>query len=100
NLKRVESSNEVEGCDYGRNGTLRSPHVGGGGSVERRSTGFSCNSFIATATASSSCGSWPAITSLGLFYTSISGGMPSFSTAHLPSRVKNPPRGAIIVPPS
>src|SRR3989442_12270176 len=30
----------------------------------------------------------------------MSGEVPSFSTAHLPSRVKKPPRGAIIDPPS
>src|SRR6266540_3002462 len=55
---------------------------------------------MASAMARSSCGSWPAITSLGQFSTSTSGATPSFSTAHFPSRVKKPPRGAIIEPPS
>src|SRR6185295_1089541 len=79
---------------------LRLPHVGGGGSFVARSTGCSFNILIASATARSSCGSCPAITSLGQFSTSMSGAVPSFSTAHLLSRVKNPPRGAIIDPPS
>src|SRR6185436_13506190 len=51
-------------------------------------------------TARSSCGSRPATTSLGHFSTSTSGATPSFSTAHLLLRAKNPPRGAIIDPPS
>ena len=36
----------------------------------------------------------------GFIKSSMSGPTPSFSTAHLPSRVKKPPRGAIIDPPS
>src|SRR6185312_8980797 len=79
---------------------LRLPCVGGGGSFIRRSTGFSLSSRIPSCTARSSCGSCPAMTSFGQFSTSMSGGTPSFSTAHLPSRSKKPPRGAIIDPPS
>src|SRR3954464_3713562 len=40
------------------------------------------------------------MTSRGQFSTSMSGAVPTFSTSHLSSRVKNPPRGATIVPPS
>src|SRR5215510_8188430 len=78
----------------------RSPQVGGGGSVVARFTGRSFNKRRTSSTAFSSCGSRPAITSFGQFSTSISGPTPSFSTAHFPSRVKKPPRGAIIDPPS
>ena len=49
-------------------------------------TGFCSSSFIASCTARSSCGSCPLITSAGVYSTSISGGTPSFSTAHLPDR--------------
>ncbi len=38
-------------------GVLRSPHVGGGGSVFMRVTGFSLSMRIASVTARSSCGS-------------------------------------------
>ena len=78
----------------------RLPQVGGAGSVFSRLGGAASSSRSASCTARSSCGSRPAITSFGQFSTSMSGATPSFSTAHLPSRVKKPPRGAIIVPPS
>jgi hypothetical protein len=78
----------------------RLPHVGGGGSVVIRFGGLALRSRVASSTARSSCGSRPAMTSFGQFSTSMSGPTPSFSTAHFPSRVKKPPRGAIIDPPS
>src|SRR6266581_8004956 len=79
---------------------FRTPHVGNGGSLLARLTGCSLSMRIASCTARSSCGSVPATTSFGQFSTSTSGATPSFSTAHLLSRAKNPPRGAIIDPPS
>src|SRR5262249_3302008 len=79
---------------------FRIPHVGGGGSFMSLVTGCSFSSWSATSTAFSSCGSWPAATSLGQFSTSTSGATPSFSTAQWPSAAKKPPRGAIIEPPS
>lgn len=63
-------------------------------------TGFSARSRSASCTPRSSCGSRPAITSLGVISTGMSAATPSFSTAHLPSRSKKPPRGAIMAPPS
>src|SRR5678815_5401776 len=85
---------------WNQKGLTRLPHVGGGGSAIRRSPGFAARSRIASWTERSSCGSRPAITSFGQFSTSTSGATPSFSTAHLLSRAKNPNRGAIIDPPS
>ncbi len=54
----------------------------------------------ASATARSSCGYLPAITSAGLLITSISGATPSPSTAHSPLASTKPPRDATMRPPS
>src|ERR1051326_2863461 len=51
-----------------------------------RCTGFCFRSRMASATARSNWGSWPLITSAGVYSTSTSGVTPSFSTAHLPER--------------
>ena len=56
------------------------------------------SSFIPSCTARSSCGSWPRIISAGVSSTSMSGGVPSFSTAHCPSVLKKAGRGAVWVP--
>ena len=56
-------------------GAGRFERIGGGGSGLSL-TGFACNIFIASCTARSSCGSCPAMTSFGMFSTSISGFVP------------------------
>src|SRR5437660_2004371 len=89
-----------EGPYYEPHRLGRTPHVGAGGSFVARSTGCSLSMRIASVTARSSCGSRPAMTSLGQFSTSTSGATPSFSTAHFPLRAQKPPRGAIAEPPS
>src|ERR1039458_5635061 len=48
---------------------------------------------MATATARSSCGSWPACMVLGSSSTSTSGATPLFSTSHWPSGLKKPKLG-------
>ena len=66
----------------------------------RRLTGFFSSNFIASATARSSCGSRPFITSDGVFSTSMSGATPTFSTSYFPSKLKNARLGAVMPPPS